>query len=47
MRDFVRYADFAAGLVNAPIETLEDLDAYLDSRQWLLAHGWRSVTCRR
>ena len=34
--DFVRYADLAAGLVNAPIETHEDLADYLDSRQWLL-----------
>jgi predicted RNA-binding Zn ribbon-like protein len=34
--DFVRYADFAAGLVNARIETHEDLAAYLESRQWLL-----------
>jgi predicted RNA-binding Zn ribbon-like protein len=34
--DFVRYADLAAGLVNAPIETHEDLAAYLQSRKWLL-----------
>ncbi len=33
--DFVRYADFAAGLVNAPIESDEDLTDYLASRQWL------------
>jgi predicted RNA-binding Zn ribbon-like protein len=34
--DFVRYADFAAGLVNAPMETEGDLADYLDRRQWLL-----------
>jgi predicted RNA-binding Zn ribbon-like protein len=34
--DFVRYADLAAGLVNAPIETEQDLARYLESRQWLL-----------
>jgi predicted RNA-binding Zn ribbon-like protein len=34
--DFVRYADLAAGLVNTPIDTREDLTAYLHSRQWLL-----------
>jgi len=33
--DFVRYADFAARLVNADLESHADLDAYLDSRQWL------------
>jgi predicted RNA-binding Zn ribbon-like protein len=34
--DFVRYADLAAGLVNAPIETHDDLAEYLESRRWLL-----------
>lgn len=34
--DFVRYADLAASLVNAPLETQDDLSAYLTSRQWLL-----------
>ena len=34
--DFVRYADLAAGLVNAPIDTHEDLATYLESRRWLL-----------
>jgi len=35
--DFVRYADLAAGLVNADIESYGDLLHYLDNRQWLLA----------
>ena len=34
--DFVRYSDQAAGLVNAPLETYDDLTAYLSSRRWLL-----------
>ena len=34
--DFVRYADLAAGLVNAPLESRDDLAAYLVNRQWLL-----------
>ncbi len=34
--DFVRYADFAAGLVNAPLESQPDLADYLERRQWLL-----------
>lgn len=34
--DFVRYADLAAGLVNAPFESSDDLAAYLSARQWLL-----------
>jgi len=34
--DFVRYADFAAGLVNAPVESQHDLGDYLERRQWLL-----------
>ncbi len=33
--DFVRYADLAAGLVNAPLESQPDLAAYLDDRTWL------------
>jgi predicted RNA-binding Zn ribbon-like protein len=33
--DFVRYADLAAGLVNAPLESQDDLAAYLVNRQWL------------
>jgi predicted RNA-binding Zn ribbon-like protein len=33
--DFVRYADLAAGLVNAPLESPDDLAAYLVNRQWL------------
>lgn len=33
--DFVRYADFAAGLVNAELESDGDLSEYLTSRQWL------------
>jgi predicted RNA-binding Zn ribbon-like protein len=33
--DFVRYADLAAGLVNTPIESHDDLDEYLTERQWL------------
>ncbi len=33
--DFVRYADFAAGLVNAPLESQHDLGDYLERRQWL------------
>ncbi len=33
--DFVRYADFAAGLVNAPLESQHDLADYLERRQWL------------
>jgi predicted RNA-binding Zn ribbon-like protein len=34
--DFVRYADLAAGLVNAPLESQDDLAAYLVNRQWPL-----------
>ncbi len=34
--DFVRYADLAASLVNAPMETHSDLLDHLDARQWLL-----------
>ncbi|MBA3310825.1 MAG: CGNR zinc finger domain-containing protein [Nocardioidaceae bacterium] len=34
--DFIRYADLAASLVNAPIESSDDLAAYLTERQWLL-----------
>jgi predicted RNA-binding Zn ribbon-like protein len=34
--DFVRYADLAAGLVNADLETFPDLELWLTSRQWLL-----------
>ena len=34
--DFVRYADLAAGLVNAPLETYSDLSLHLAPRQWLL-----------
>jgi predicted RNA-binding Zn ribbon-like protein len=33
--DFVRYADLAAGLVNAPLDSHDDLVAYLARRQWL------------
>jgi predicted RNA-binding Zn ribbon-like protein len=33
--DFVRYADFAAGLVNSPIESQHDVGDYLSGRQWL------------
>jgi predicted RNA-binding Zn ribbon-like protein len=33
--DFVRYADFAARLVNADLESPDGLEAYLESRQWL------------
>jgi len=33
--DFLRYADLAAGLVNARLETPADVAAYLDGRQWL------------
>lgn len=33
--DFVRYADLAAHLVNAPLETQADLSDYLASRHWL------------
>ncbi|MGH3470840.1 MAG: CGNR zinc finger domain-containing protein [Nocardioidaceae bacterium] len=34
--DFVRYADLAAGLVNAKLETQQDLASYLIERRWLL-----------
>jgi predicted RNA-binding Zn ribbon-like protein len=34
--DFVRYADLAASLVNAPLESSDDLARYLSARQWLL-----------
>lgn len=34
--DFVRYADYAAGVVNADLETMADLRAFLESRRWLL-----------
>jgi predicted RNA-binding Zn ribbon-like protein len=33
--DFVRYADLAAGLVNARLEDCADLRAYLVNREWL------------
>ncbi len=33
--DFVRYADLAAGLVNADVDTLAGLDEWLTSRAWL------------
>jgi predicted RNA-binding Zn ribbon-like protein len=35
--DFVRYAELAAALVNAPLETEADLAAHFASRQWLQA----------
>ncbi len=35
--DFVRYAERAATLVNAPLNEHEDLRAFLDDRQWLVA----------
>lgn len=31
----MRYADLAAGLVNAPLENTDDLTAYLENRTWL------------
>ncbi|MGH3448754.1 MAG: CGNR zinc finger domain-containing protein [Nocardioidaceae bacterium] len=34
--DFVRYADLAAGLVNAQLDTPADLHAHLSDRSWLL-----------
>jgi predicted RNA-binding Zn ribbon-like protein len=34
--DFVRYADLAAGLVNAPLQNQDDLVDYLAARAWLL-----------
>ncbi len=34
--DFVRYADLAAGLVNADLESYDDLLGFLANRQWLL-----------
>jgi predicted RNA-binding Zn ribbon-like protein len=33
--DFVRYADLAASLVNAPLTSHDDLLAYLARREWL------------
>lgn len=33
--DFVRYADLAAGLVNADLESYAGLEAWLADRQWL------------
>lgn len=33
--DFVRYAERAAGLVNAPLNDPDDVHAFLDDRQWL------------
>jgi len=33
--DFVRYADLAASLVNAPLDTQDDLAGYLADRKWL------------
>ncbi|HSS68471.1 MAG TPA: CGNR zinc finger domain-containing protein [Nocardioidaceae bacterium] len=33
--DFVRYAELAAALVNAPLETEGDLTAYFAERHWL------------
>ncbi len=33
--DFVRYADFAAALVNAPLDARDDVAAYLSNRPWL------------
>jgi predicted RNA-binding Zn ribbon-like protein len=35
--DFVRYADLAASLVNAPLDSHADLAAYLMTRKWLRA----------
>ncbi len=34
--DFVRYADLAASLVNAPLDSDDDLATYLADRKWLL-----------
>jgi hypothetical protein len=34
--DFVRYADLAACLVNSPLDSYDDLSAYLAAKQWLL-----------
>lgn len=33
----MRYADLAAGLVNAPVDSYDDLARYLSDRQWLLS----------
>ena len=33
--DFVRYAERAAGLVNADLDDVEQLIRFLDDRQWL------------
>jgi hypothetical protein len=37
--DFVRYADFAAALVNAPLENCDDVRSYLAGRPWLQARA--------
>jgi CGNR zinc finger/Putative stress-induced transcription regulator len=37
--DFVRYADFAAALVNSPMRGGSDVAAYLASRPWMLRHA--------
>lgn len=34
--DFVRYAERAASLVNAPLDDFDDVRAFLDDRQWLV-----------
>ena len=36
--DFIRYAERAAGLLNAGIGDLEALSAFLEDRAWLLEH---------
>jgi predicted RNA-binding Zn ribbon-like protein len=37
--DFVRYAELAAALVNAPLESEADLTAHLGERQWLVSRA--------
>jgi predicted RNA-binding Zn ribbon-like protein len=36
--DFVRYAERAAALVNAPLDDLDDLNQFLDNRAWMTRH---------
>jgi predicted RNA-binding Zn ribbon-like protein len=36
--DFVRYAERAAALVNAPLDDLDDLNQFLENRPWMRQH---------
>jgi predicted RNA-binding Zn ribbon-like protein len=36
--DFVRYAERAAALANAPLDDLDDLNQFLENRAWMTKH---------